>query len=90
MFSKPFYINSNEFYVTASAGIAICPTDGTKADILIKNADIAMYSAKDKGKNQYVLCDNYMKEEIKKLTELSNSLYRALENNELLSITSRK
>lgn len=50
---KPFYICNNEVFVGASIGITIAPGDGTQVDTLIKNADLAMYQAKENGKNQY-------------------------------------
>lgn len=82
LFDKPFLVDGQEFFISCSAGIAIYPIDGEDTEILIQNADIAMYSAKSRGKNQYVLCTEDMKEEVKKNMMLSNSLYRALERNE--------
>jgi len=83
IFTKPFDLNGQEFYITASAGVAVYPIDGEDTETLIKNADIAMYKAKSKGKNQYVLCTTVMKEEVRRNIMLSNSLYRALERGEL-------
>jgi diguanylate cyclase (GGDEF)-like protein/PAS domain S-box-containing protein len=82
-FREPFELIQQEVYVTASIGIAIFPTDGQTGDELIKNADVAMYKAKDQGKNQYVLCTPIMKEIVAENMKLSNGLYRALEKNEL-------
>lgn len=84
IFSETFLINGQEFLITASAGIATSPVDGENAETLIKNADIAMYRAKAKGKNQYAMCTKIMKEEVQTSMELSNDLYRALDNNELI------
>jgi diguanylate cyclase (GGDEF)-like protein/PAS domain S-box-containing protein len=50
---KPFIINSHKLNITTSIGISIYPTDGENAETLIKNADIAMYKAKDSGRNKY-------------------------------------
>lgn len=83
LFGKPFKVKEQEFYITASAGVAIFPIDGESAEELIKNADIAMYNAKDKGKNQYVLCSSNLKDKSQKIIALSNGLHRALERNEL-------
>ena len=80
--NKPFTLNKQDFYITASIGIAIYPTDGEDADELIKNADIAMYKAKEKDKNQYVICTCAMKTKILKKAKINNSLYQALERNE--------
>ncbi len=54
-FKDPFIVEDQEFVVTASAGIALYPLDGEDTETLIKNADIAMYEAKSRGKNQYAL-----------------------------------
>ncbi|MBC8005402.1 MAG: EAL domain-containing protein [Verrucomicrobia bacterium] len=83
-FYTPMTVNDQEFYITASTGIAIYPVDGEDADTLIKNADMAMYASKDGGKNQYTLCTPVMKEDILKKMQMTNSLYRALDRNELV------
>lgn len=83
IFKQPFDVNGQEFYITVSAGVAIYPFDGEDAETLVKNADIAMYTAKAMGKNQYKLCTAEIKEEVKKNIQLSNNLYKALERNEL-------
>lgn len=50
---QPFYHQDIEYYVTASIGVTIAPNDGTHADVLIKNADMAMYRAKKLGRNNF-------------------------------------
>ncbi|MBF0218955.1 MAG: EAL domain-containing protein [Gammaproteobacteria bacterium] len=50
---SPFYIDKNEVRMSASIGIALYPDDGTTQDDLCKNADIAMYQAKSRGKNNF-------------------------------------
>jgi diguanylate cyclase (GGDEF)-like protein/PAS domain S-box-containing protein len=52
-FQEPFSVEGHELRTTASIGVAIYPDDGVDADTLLKNADIAMYSAKQKGRNNY-------------------------------------
>ncbi len=84
LFSRPFIVHGQEMFVTGSAGVAMYPVDGTDTDTLVKSADIAMYHAKDKGKNQYVLCSPHMREEIQLKMRLTNSLYRALDRHELV------
>lgn len=82
--AQPVIVKAQEFFITASVGIAVYPEDGDDTEELIKNADLAMYASKDKGKNQYTLCSSAMKEEVLKKTQLTNSLYRAQERNELV------
>jgi diguanylate cyclase (GGDEF)-like protein len=54
-FRKPFLIDTHQLVVTTSIGIAVCPNDGTNEGILLKNADIAMYQAKEAGRDRYQL-----------------------------------
>ncbi len=83
LFNKRIKVGQQEFYITVSAGVALFPDDGEDTESLIKNADIAMYSAKSLGKNQYVLCTSEIKEETQSKTKITNHLYHALERNEL-------
>lgn len=84
LFRAPFYLEGQAFHITASAGISVYPTDGDSVDALVKNADIAMYQAKAKGKNQYVICSTTLKQEVTDRLKLTNNLYHALERGELL------
>ena len=52
--SQPVEINGHQVEVGASIGIAIGPSDGANATSLIKAADLAMYRAKDQGRNRYI------------------------------------
>lgn len=83
IFQKPILIKAQEVFITASAGVSVFPVDGEDAETLIKHADIAMYTAKEKGKNQYAFCSDNMKERVEYRVNLANSLYRALERGEL-------
>jgi diguanylate cyclase (GGDEF)-like protein/PAS domain S-box-containing protein len=83
-FDKPFKLEDQDFHMSAGLGVAIYPIDGLDADTLIKNADIAMYKAKEKGRNRCVFCSSLMKAEVMETMKLTNSLYRALERNELV------
>ena len=84
VFEKPVIIKDQEFYVAASAGLAVYPTDGVDVDSLIKNADLAMYQAKDNGKNQISRCTSSMKEEVEAIVNMTNKLYKAQKNNEFV------
>ena len=83
IFKVPFTIDSHDLYITTSIGGAVYPIDGQDVETLIKNADIAMYRAKEKGKNKFELCTQIIKDNMVEEMKLTNSLYRALERNEL-------
>ena len=82
VFQEPIELCGQEVFITASAGVSVFPVDGEDAQTLIKHADIAMYTAKEKGKNQYAFCSHNMKELVQYRVNLSNNLYRALERGE--------
>lgn len=84
VFSDRFVVYGQDFLVTASAGIAVYPKDGESSEALFKNADIAMYKSKSKGRNRYILCTEAMKDEMQTNIELSNDISRALERDELV------
>lgn len=83
LFKKPFIIQNIEFFMSASMGVSVFPVDGEDAQVLVKNADIAMNSAKNSGKNKCVFCSPEMKNDVIKKMSLTNNLYRAMEKNEL-------
>lgn len=58
--NEPIYIGTYEFRVTISVGVTTFPEDGDTRNILIKNADIAMYNSKSKGYNKYSFFNSYM------------------------------
>jgi diguanylate cyclase (GGDEF)-like protein len=53
--AAPFLVEGHEASVTASIGVSLFPDDATDADQLLKNADVAMYRAKDEGRDGYEL-----------------------------------
>ena len=81
-FKQQFEMNKNQINVTISVGISVFPTDGESYETLIRNAELAMQKAKEKGKNQSVLCTTILKDIIDENVKLSYDLYRALERNE--------
>ena len=82
-FQEPFHLENQDYFLTTSVGVAVYPADGQTPDMLIKNADIAMYKAEENGKNQYLFCTPVMKDVANEMMELSTNLYRAIEKNEL-------
>jgi len=77
-------VDNQELRVTASIGIAICPQDGEDVETLVKNADAAMYRAKDKGKNRYSFFKPEMNKEITERISNENNLFKAIEKEEFL------
>jgi len=80
-FSKPLEVNNQEFFVTPSIGISIFPDDGTDEETLIKNADTAMYKAKERGKNNFQFYSSQFNGISIRKMELENGLRKALEQN---------
>lgn len=84
LLEKPFLINDKEYFITISAGIAVYPHDGKDVNTLIKNADTAMYEAKNSGKNSLKIFSLDVKNKLTQRTSIRNNLYRALEKEEFL------
>jgi diguanylate cyclase (GGDEF)-like protein len=80
---SPIKIQGKEFFVTGSMGIALYPNDGDSVDALLKNADIAMYHAKQGGRNNYRFYARHMDERVQLRLSMESKLKRALENAEL-------
>ncbi len=80
--AKPFQIGGNEIFVTASIGISVYPEDGEEMEALVKKADIAMYHAKDVGRNNYQFYKSRMDEDANRRLLLTNSLRRGMEAGE--------
>ena len=79
-----FQIDNHQLRVSSSIGIAIYPDDGEDAETLTKHADVALYRAKDKGRNNYQLYQPAMSSEASESLILRNSLHQALENQEFV------
>jgi len=81
-FHQPFRLGTHEVFVTASIGIAIYPFDGTETEDLLKNADVAMYHAKEMGRDTYQLYSASMNAEAMARLELEHQLRKAVEGGE--------
>ncbi len=77
-------LKDQEFFMTASIGISLYPENGSTVETLIKSADIAMYAAKEKGRNNFQFCTSEMTEKAENRGTLQNDLRKALENNEFV------
>jgi diguanylate cyclase (GGDEF)-like protein/PAS domain S-box-containing protein len=77
--SEPMKMRGNTIISTASIGISVFPQDGEDFTTLFKNADLAMYQAKEE-KNTYQFYSHEMVDKIKKQMELTNYLHYALQN----------
>ena len=80
--TKPYIINEQELFVTASIGISLYPGDGENAITLLKNADIAMYRAKELGKNNFQFYSEELNRRVLKRLDMENHLRHALARNE--------
>ena len=81
--SEPIREGTHEFVITPSIGIASYPEDGVDIDTLVSNADMAMYHAKESGKNAVRAFSGTMSVRSLEYLELEHSLRRAISNNEL-------
>jgi diguanylate cyclase (GGDEF)-like protein len=78
--SKPVLLNENTFRVTTSIGVAIYPQDGNNTELLLKNADTALYEAKKQGKSRYQFYSKELNAGILKELLLESDLHRAYES----------
>jgi diguanylate cyclase (GGDEF)-like protein len=81
-FQAPFQLANKELHVTTSIGIAIFPDDGSDAENLLKNADMAMYSAKESGRNGFCFYSREMNSKAHQRLEMEAGLRNALHHNE--------
>ncbi len=83
MFEQPFLVSDYELFVTASVGISLYPNDASDLNMLIRNADVAMYQAKAKGRNGYQFYAPSMTGEGVERLRLETMLRRSIEKNEM-------
>lgn len=83
LLEKPILVNEHVFYITASVGVALYPIHGDNIDELLRNADTAMYLAKNSGKRTYMMFDKTMHEAVVEKTLMEARLRRTVEQQEL-------
>lgn len=74
----PYHIDQNEIIISTSVGIALAPKDGEETDQLMKNADLALYSAKNEGKSTYRFFSSKMDEDMQYRRQLETDLRRSI------------
>lgn len=84
IFASPFLISGHEVSISASIGISVYPADGLTIEDLVKNADVAMYRAKDQGRSTSLFYSSDMNVRSLERLEMESSLRRALDRKELL------
>ena len=81
--NRPYTVDGQEVFATASIGITLFPADGEDAETIVKNADAAMYNAKENGRNGYRFFTRELNGKAGRVLRLESLLRRALEQNEL-------
>src|SRR5712691_4152684 len=81
---EPVVVGTNSIEISVSIGIAIHPYDGTDIETLLRNADDAMYRAKQAGRNNYQLCTEEMKTRATERSSMQSRLRKAMDNDELV------
>ncbi len=81
---QPMEIQAHQLYVTISIGISLFPLDGSDAQSLLRNADSAMYKAKDEGRNSYQYYTAELTQRAFERVSLESSLRRAIVNHEFV------
>jgi len=83
-FTPAVDLEGQEIFITTSIGIAIYPNDGQNSESLVRNADTAMYQAKERGRNNYQFFSPEMNRKVQEFLNLETSLRRALNRQEFL------
>lgn len=83
-FVEPFDIDHQTLTVSFSIGISVSPDDGTDFDTLLKQADTALYQAKDAGKNAYCFFSPQMNIDVMENLQLQSQLHKAIKNQEFV------
>jgi diguanylate cyclase (GGDEF)-like protein/PAS domain S-box-containing protein len=78
MLAMPFSLVGRELFLSTSIGIAVCPYDGEEAPLLLRNADTAMYHAKERGKNNFQFYAESMNARSAERLDLQSAMHRAV------------
>ena len=84
MLQNSMEIDGHELYVTASIGVSVYPSDGSNSEVLIKNADAAMYHAKESGRNGFQFYAQEMTDKAIRRIQIGSSLRKAIVNEEFV------
>jgi diguanylate cyclase (GGDEF)-like protein len=79
---KPFRLVAKEVFIHASIGIALCDGEDETVDALLRNADVAMYFAKSRGKHAFEVFEQRMHDDIVRRLELKDDLHRGIEHDQ--------
>lgn len=82
-FAQPFLLEGHELFITASIGVALYPSDGEDPHVLLRNADAALYRAKEQGRHTYQFYTAEMNAQVQERFNLESQLRHALERKEL-------
>lgn len=82
--APPCSVDGRELHVSASIGITVFPDDGREADVLMKNADVAMYHVKESGRDGYQFFAATMNQQANRRLTIENELRRAIRRGELV------
>jgi diguanylate cyclase (GGDEF)-like protein len=90
LITTPITLEGKELFVTVSMGVSCFPHDCSDEEMMLKNADIALYFSKDSGRNCYSFFDEELEERSRRKLELETEVRKALENNELYMVYQTK
>lgn len=80
--AEPFDLFGNEVHIGTSVGVSVFPDDSSDKNVLIKNADLAMYQAKESGRNNFHFYSREMQERLNQRVHLEESIRQAIDNQE--------
>ncbi|MBK7003649.1 MAG: EAL domain-containing protein [Rhodoferax sp.] len=81
LLARPYTLSNSQYYLSGSVGVTIFPDDGDDVGVLLKNADMAMYQAKQAGKNRFRFFSDNMQMVVQQRAELAHDLRLAVEQN---------